>query len=284
MLKSQEAKSQRWAFLAIVLSWLILGIHFPTWIFAVLVLIIYSFISLREKKLFSQAQGFLPVKIAVGSLLAILPTFLVGLVIPGMSATLQNAWSKIVTNLTQLGPLNFARFLQDEVLLSSYFAKGSYAIPLTYALSLFGLYSLYRTREKHVQLVLSWAMVASVGILVIAGVEQWRLLYMMPIEILAAEGVLYTITSAKLLRDSCIANGRDKVWLQGTLLTVGLLVSGAVSLLFSASSLLAVLCFTIMEWFLLSDLDQSEASQMVAVEIVLLYMLAGAAHALCSPG
>jgi len=284
LLKSREAESQRWAFLAIVLSWLILGFHFPTWLFAILVLVVYSLMSLRKVKLLSQAWKFLPVRITIGSLLAIVPAFLVSMVVPEMSATFQDAWSKIVANLSQVGPINFVHFLQDEVLLSSYFAKGSYAIPVTYALSLFGLYWLYHIREDNVQLVLSWMMVASLGILVIPRVEQWRLLYMMPIEVLAAEGVIYIVTSTKLLKGSCVADGGDKVWRRGMLLFVGLIVSGASSLLFSASSLLTVLCFTIMEWFLLSDLDQSEVSQMVAVEIVLLYMLAGAAHALYSLG
>jgi len=282
MLKSQEGKSQRWAILAVVLSWLILGIHFPTWLFAVLVLIVCSLISPRKVRPLSQTERFLPVKIAMGSLLAILPIFLVSLIIPEMSATFQDAWSKIVTNLVQLGPLNFVRFLRDEVLLSSYFAKGSYAIPMTYALSLLGLYRLYRTREDHVQLVLSWTMVSSVGILVIPRVEQWRLLYMMPIEVLAAEGLIYIVISAKLLKNSCVADWRDKVWLRGMLLIVGLLASGVAPPLYSASSLLVVLCFTIVEWILFSDLDQSEISQMLVIEIVLLYVLAGTAHALYS--
>mgnify|MGYP007042362487 CR=1 FL=1 len=284
MLKSQSVNSQRWAFLAIALSWLILGFHFPTWIFANLVLIVYSLISLRKVRTLSQAQRFLSVRITVGSLLAILPTFMASIVIPEMSATFQIAWSKIVTNLSQLGPVNFAHFLQDEVLLSSYFAKGTYAIPLTYALSLLGFYSLYRIREDNVQLVLSWMMFSSMGILVIPGVEQWRLLYMMPIEVLAAEGVIYIVTSTKLLKHSYLADERDKVWLRGTLLIVSLLASGATALLFSASSLLSVLCFTIAESLLLRDLDITELSRMVAIEIALLYILAGTGHALYSLG
>jgi len=270
--------------LAVVLSWLILGIHFPTWLFAVLILIVYSFISFRKVRPLSQAVRFLSVKIAMVSLLAVLPIFLVSLVNPEMSATFQDAWSKVGTNLAQVGPLNFAHFLQDEVRLSSYFAKGSYAIPLTYALSLFGLYRLYRIREDHAQLVLSWTMVSTVGILVIPRVEQWRLLYMVPMEVLAAEGVIYIVTLTKLLKGSHAANGRGKVWLRGTLLIFGLLVSGAASLLFIASSLLVVLCFTIVEWLLLCDLAHGEVSQMVAIEIVLLYILAGTAHALYSLG
>jgi len=145
--------------------------------------------------------------IAIGSLLAIVPAFLVSMVVPDMSPTFQDAWSKIVTNMSQVGPINFVHFLRDEVLLSSYFARGSYAIPATYALSLFGPYWLYRVREDDVQLVLSWMMVASLGILVVPRVEQWRLLYMMPMEVLAAEGVIYIVTSTKLLKGSCVADG-----------------------------------------------------------------------------
>ena len=283
MLKSQEEKSQRWVILAVVLSWLILGIHYPTWLFAVLILIAYSLISLKVRPL-SETGRFLPVKIALGSLLAVLPIFLVSLAVPEMSATFQDAWSKVVMNLAQVGPLNFVRFLQDEVLLSSYFAKGSYAMPLTYALSLFGLYRLYRIREDHAQLVLSWTIVSTVGILVIPRVEQWRLLYMVPMEVLAAEGVIYIVTLMKLLKDSHTANGRDKLWPRGALLIFGLLACGAASLLFSAPLLPVVLCFMIVEWFLLCDLAHGEVSQMVAIEIVLLYVLAGTAHALYSLG
>jgi hypothetical protein len=282
VVRSQEAKSHRWAVLAVALSWLMLGIHFPTWMFAILVLITYSLISFRKVELISQAQKFLPVKIAVGALLAVLPAFVFSLVIPEMSMIFQNAWSRIMASLVRLGPLNFASFLQDEILLSSYFAKGSYAIPLMYVLSLFGLYKLYRIREGHTQLLLSWMMVASIGILVVPKFEQWRLLYMMPIEILAAEGVLYTLMSVNLLKESRVSKGKAKVWLRGIGFVMGLLLCGAIPLFVSASSLPMVLCFMTLGGYLSHDLDYSEVSQMAAIEIVLLYMLAGTAHALYS--
>jgi hypothetical protein len=282
VVRSQEAKSHRWAVLAVALSWLMLGIHFPTWMFTILVLITYSLISLRKVELISQAQKFLPVKIAVGALLAVLPAFMFSLVIPEMSVIFQNAWSKIVASLVRLGPLNFASFLQDEILLSSYFAKGSYTIPMMYVLSLFGLYKLYRIREAHAQLLLSWMMVASIGILVVPKFEQWRLLYMMPIEILAAEGVLYTLMSVNLLKESRVSKGKDKVWLREIGFVIGLLLCGAIPLFIPGSSLLVVLCFMTVGIYLSHDLDYGEVSQMAAIEIVLLYMLAGTAHALYS--
>jgi hypothetical protein len=55
-------------------------------------------------------------------------------------------------------------------------------VPLTYALALTVLYRLYLTKPT-CRLILSWATVASLGLLVIPRPEQWRLLYMTPIEI-----------------------------------------------------------------------------------------------------
>jgi 4-amino-4-deoxy-L-arabinose transferase-like glycosyltransferase len=47
VLRSLESKSEVWAALAVTLSWLTLGIHFPTWIFSMLVVVIYAFITYR---------------------------------------------------------------------------------------------------------------------------------------------------------------------------------------------------------------------------------------------
>ena len=282
LLRSYESRSRQWVALTICLSWLILGIHFPTWVFGILVLMTYSFASLRAANNSPQGQRSLTVKIAIGYLLAVLPALLLGLIVPEMSGSLQSASSRVVAYLTQMSPLNIVHFLRDEVLLSSYFATGCYAIPLTYALSLLGLHRLYHMRGAHVRVVLSWMAVACLSIIAISKFEPWRLLYMMPLEILAAKGLLRLLESANLVGGICTVNGGDLVSRRSIALTVGLLLSGAIALVAPTSFLILLLAYTMMGWYLSYDLGHGQVRQIVSVEIVLLYAMAGLTNALYS--
>lgn len=282
MLKSSERRSRMWAIVAIALSWVTFGLHFPTWIFATLVLIGYCFASWRQADQPSKARELFAVRIALGSLCAVVPALFISLVVPEASGSFQGVWFRTASYIARLSPLNFARFLQDEVQLSGYFGLGIYAIPLIYALSLVGLYRLYHMRESAVRLVLSWMAVVSFSILVIPNPEQCRILYMMPIEILAAGGLLQLLGLVSPLRDDCGLCAGDEGWLRGIALTVGLLASGAVQFAMPMSNLLVVSGSVIGGWFLSCDVGHGQVLQIAAIQASSLFVLGGAIHVLYS--
>lgn len=279
-LKAVGSGSRSWFCCTIALSWLMLGIHFPTWVFATLVLVAYTFISWRMN--LSGRGNVRLIGITIGSLAAILLVFAVGFVAPGASTSLQDSWSRAMAILTQMTPLNLGHFFQDDVLLSSYFAYGSYATPLTFTLALYGLYRFYKVHKEPVRLVLSWTAIASLGLIFIPSPEQWRLLYMMPLEILVATALADILRSVGLLGESCIIGVGKKMWLRAVAMAAMLLVAGATLLNSSASLLLIVSGSTVAGWILLYDLSYDQVRQIAAVEIVLLYVLAYAARAFCT--
>ena len=279
-LKAVGSGSRSWFCCTIALSWLMLGIHFPTWVFATLVLVAYTFISWRMN--LSGRGNVRLIGITIGSLAAILLVFAVGFVAPGASTSLQDSWSRAMAILTQMTPLNLGHFFQDDVLLSSYFAYGSYATPLTFTLALYGLYRFYKVHKEPVRLVLSWTAIASLGLIFIPSPEQWRLLYMMPLEVLAAAGFTQVLKTVGLLRESCTIRIGKKMWLRGTALAVMLLVAGATTLNISAPLLLLISGSTVAGWILLHDLSYEQTRQIAATETVLLYVLVSVARAFCT--
>lgn len=281
MLKDIEKRSQAWTILAIAISWLILGIHFPTWIFTILVLVVHTLICQVRRDSFSKAEASSSIKITIGSLLVVVPMLLLGLVAPETSTSVQHAWSRAVALLSRITPLNIASFFYDEVLLTSYFAYGGYAVPLTYALAILGLYSLYRTRRIDVKLILSWVTVSSVGLILIPKPEQWRLIYMMPLEILAGTGLVCILTSIGLLKDPPIISFGERMWPQAAILGACLLVGGAL-LTTSIPSLLIVSSFSLIGWLSMRSLSAEQVRQIAAAETVSLYVLASFAVALCT--
>lgn len=279
ILRCLETKSRAWAASSVVLSWFMFGIHFPTWAFSILTLFAYMLVCYLGKDPSRHTSTYFFVKVATGCLLVALLTITVGSVSPEMSMSIRDALSKTIAILAKITPLNFIEFLEDNVLLSSYFGYGSYAIPLTYALALLGLYSFYRMRKPATKLVLSWAMVASFGLLLIPKFEHWRLLYMMPLEILAAAGLLYSLTSVGLLEGSLRC--RRRMLVPGAIL-VGNLFVGAMLFLFSFPPLLIALASALLVCFLVYGTSVNEVSHIVAIEIVCLYLLGNVTVALCS--
>jgi len=282
ILRSIKRKSQVWAVSAIALSWLILGIHFPTWMFMILVLSAHASISYLKRDPSQSGEASPLARIAAGCLLSSLPALVLGLGTPEVSASLQQAWSRTIASLAGMTPLNIIRFLQDEVLLSSYFGYGSYAVPLTYALSLLGLYRLHRSRGVCTRMTLSWAGISSLGLLMIPKFEQWRLLYMMPLQILSAYGLLYFLASVRILKGPSTIDAGHGVWVHGAIPAVSLIAAGAILFFLAPFSLVAIPASTLVGYCLAYDASSREAYKIVATETVLLYVFVTIIAALCS--
>ena len=279
VLRSFETKSRAWGFSSLVLSCFMLGIHFPTWAFSVLTLFAYALICCLRRDLPHRMGMSYFLRVASTCLLIPLPIALVSLGTPEIFTSVREAMSKTIAILVRITPLNIVEFLEDNVLLSSYFGCGSYSIPFAYALALLGSYRLYNMREPAARLILSWAMVSSLGVLLIPKFEHWRLLYMMPLEILVASGFLYSLMSAKLLEGSL--DSRRTISVAGATLTGGLLLGVAMPFVASLLIFMAIV-LAILGCFLACSMNRDEVCQSVAIEIVCLCVLLNIALALCS--
>ena len=282
ILRSIRRKSQVWAVSAIALSWLILGIHFPTWMFMILVVSAHALISYLKRDPSQRGEVSPLARIVAGCLLSSLPALVLGLGTPEVSASLQHAWSRTIASLAGMTPLNIIRFLQDEILLSSYFGYGSYAVPLTYALSLLGLYRLHRSGGVCARVILSWAGISSLGLLIIPKFEQWRLLYMMPLQILSAYGLLCFLASIRILKGPSTIDAGHGVWVHGAIPVASLIAAGAILFLFAPFSLVAIPASALVGYCLAYCSDSQEAHKIMATDIVLLYVFATIIAALCS--
>ncbi len=282
ILRSLETKSRVWVSSSVILSWCIFGIHFPTWAFSILTLLTYMSISYFSKgfsEKITSARTYFSIKIAIGCLLALPLAITIGSAKPEISSSIQSALSKTMGILAGITPLNTIEFLQDNVLLSSYFGCGSYAIPLTYALALLGLFSFWSVRRAGTKLILCWAIVASSGLLLIPKLEHWRLLNMMPLDILAAAGLLYSLRSLGLLNGSF--HFRRQI-LGTSAILAGTLFLGAILFFSSLPSLMVALALAILICFLARGLSIGQVCHIVAIKIMCLYLLANISLALCS--
>mgnify|MGYP001115206659 CR=1 FL=1 len=294
VLKSIRLKSRAWAILTIALCWLMLGIHFPTWGFTILVLVAYTVVSYLKRNLSQDTDSSSLMRITIGCLLAALPAVLFSLVTPEISASIQHAWSRAADFVTRMTPVNIALFFQDARGLSNYSgnethssyagntAYGGYAAPLSYALALLGLRRPSLIRGIHVGPFLSWVAVSYLGLVLIPAPEQWRLLYMMPVEMLAAAGLGHILVSVGVLEDPLAVNIGNR-WLRGAVLTGSLLVGSAILMAMSAPPILAAAVFTIVGWLLTHDLSPSQTRQIAGIVIILLYVLANVAATLYIP-
>ncbi|MFH0849100.1 MAG: hypothetical protein V1857_06325 [archaeon] len=256
---------------AIALSWLVLGVHFPTWGLMMTILTIHTIVSLRKGIDCRHASDSVPFKVVLGCLSAVVPVFILGVTSSAVSATINNAWSRVIDFLSRVNLLEVAVLLRDEKLLSSHLTAGCYATPLTYGAALLGLYHFYSMRDKRIRLLLSWAAVVSFGLLIV-GSEHWRLLYMMPLELLATTGLFNTLRSWNLLKNAPTSGLRREQWAR-TALALGAIAGATVLLNISTSPALALVTFSGISWVATRKKTESWTRLMLALECVLIYTL-----------
>jgi len=190
-LKSISQRSVPLALLSIVLSGLTLGMHYFTWLFMMLVLVVYLLLSLIERRFFGAGHIFFSVLVFLGSLAVLVPAlFFIYLIGGGMIASLELALHMIGLFLSQATPMNFVSFLLNPERIYNYFGREHYAIPIVYALALIGSVRLDSSRTNETRLLRAWSVSCSFGILMVQYDEWWRFLYMVPFEILAAFGLI----------------------------------------------------------------------------------------------
>jgi len=190
-LKSISQRSIPLTLLSIVLSGLTLGMHYFTWLFMMLVLLVYLLLSLIERRFFGVGRIFFSVLAFLGCLAVLVPALFFIYLIGGETiASLELARHMIGLFLSQATPMNFVSFLLSPERIYNYFGREHYAIPMVYALALIGSVRLSSSRTNEARLLRAWLLSCSFGILMVQYDEWWRFLYMVPFEILAAFGLI----------------------------------------------------------------------------------------------
>jgi len=113
--------------------------------------------------------------------------------------------------------------------------------------------------------------ITSVGLLLIPKLEQWRLLYMVPLEILAALGLIHALASAGLLKQMTLADTESTGWLQESALIGSLVAGGTLLTANLAPPLALVLALPLIGWLLAHGMSHDQLRQITAAEISLLY-------------
>jgi len=189
--RSVSQRSIRWAVLTVALSSVTLGLHYLTWLFMILVLVVFFLLGLVEKRSGDRYDWRFSVLVISGTIAVVVPAILiVSLVGGGLLESLRLAEHMIRMFLAEATPMNFFAFLMNQERVYYYLAGEHYAIPLLYGLALIGFVGLRRLGTSRERLVRSWFIASCVGLLMVRIDELWRFLYMIPLEVLAAFGLV----------------------------------------------------------------------------------------------
>jgi len=189
-LRSIAQRSVRWTLLTIALSVLVLGLHYFTWLFMILIILGYSVLSLLEKRFPSRRDAMFCLVVILGCIAVLIPVIIFAYVVGGELLLGLRVVEGMRLFLAEATPANFIAFLLNRERVYSYFATEHYAIPLLYILTLTGFATLSRSKSDGTRIVKSWLTVCSIGILIVPYNEWWRFLYMIPFGTLAAFGIV----------------------------------------------------------------------------------------------
>lgn len=175
--------------LAVVLmSYLALVAHPWTWAVIILVVLtallyLYVFDGSSRAKSARIAATFLP--------LCVLPVILFavfgGGVVPGLSSVLDAGFGSLVGSRSLVSS---ADPLQSVMYILRDYVGGFFAYPQTLLLALLGIFSLRRFNRRTSAILISWLAVTSVFSVLASYDFVWRVLYVIPFELLAAVGTL----------------------------------------------------------------------------------------------
>jgi len=201
LIKASSQNSRKTLLASIATSILVLLTHALSWMVFTAVLFFYSATSLIALRLWKKAEAKRDLLFSLSILLAsgafaLFLLFLSNLLGSNLSAKLVVSYSKSSYLLLRADTLS--EFPANLSVTLSDFLGGFLASPLIYLLASIGaLQGGYRRRFE--RLLYSWLIPTSIVFLLTRSIDQWRMLYLMPIQILAALGVFQLIKGAGLL-------------------------------------------------------------------------------------
>ena len=200
LIKASSQNSRKTLLASIATSILVLLTHALSWMVFMAVLSFYSATSLIALRFWKKVEAKRDLLFSLSILLAsgafaLFLLFLSNLLVSNLSAKLVVSYSKSSYLLLRADTLSeFPANL--SVTLSDYLG-GFLASPLIYLLASIGaLQGGYRRSFE--RLLYSWMIPTSIVFLLTRSIDQWRMLYLMPIQILAALGVFQLIKAAGL--------------------------------------------------------------------------------------
>jgi hypothetical protein len=195
LLRAERTSNRRDAVASFLLSAAVLATHPWTWVILVGVLVIYVILSAshaRSRNFFVRSKGL---KILTGSLILGTIAFAVSSQL-GMWQEVVNlgvSWALLQNLALARAPMGFLRDLQ--IALYNYSTQGMFSNWIMIVLAVAGVFSLARLETRSRIIVESWILGGLVPFLFLGWEIQWRLLFLMPYQILAAMG-LFVLTDS----------------------------------------------------------------------------------------
>jgi len=198
LIEASSQNSRRILLASIVMSSLILLTHPLSWMVFIAVLSFYSSISLLALHIWKQTETKRCVLFSLGILLSNVVLALSLLFLSNLSAELVVSYAIGGAEHLQLGADSLSKFPAHlQVTLRDYIG-GFLANPLTYFLAAVGALQVGYGRNFE-RLLYSWLIPTSIVFLLTGSLDQWRMLYYMPIHVLATLGVFQLTRKAGLI-------------------------------------------------------------------------------------
>jgi len=204
LLKASSQNSKKCLLASIVMSSLVLLTHVLSWMIFVAVLSFYSAVSLLASRLWKQAETR---RDLLFSLLMLVANGTVALLLLSLS----NLSARLVALYASQNPILSLLYASPSQILASLsrlperlsmtlneYVGGFLASPVIYLLALLGAFQ-GGYRRSFQRLLYSWLIPTSIVFVLITELDQWRILYLMPIQILVTLGIFQLTRTAGLL-------------------------------------------------------------------------------------
>jgi len=197
LLKSFEKQSWKYMTVSAVIGMAVLLTHPYTWDVLMAILILYSAWALMIKKSRKKREVLL-----LTLLLASNIVFYTAYALAPFGKDLSNAEG---TNLSLvasgIGLSNLMNLQNNLALMVQSYVGGLFGNPLLILLAVAGVFSMFDFAKRFNRIMLLWVMVPSLALLAVApDPYYYRFLYLIPIQVQAAAGLLWTINKLEVLR------------------------------------------------------------------------------------
>jgi len=198
LIKASRQNSRRILVASILTSTLVLVTHVLSWIVFIAVLFFYSATSFLAFRFWKQTEANTDLAFSATILLANGALVLLLLYSRNLSASTALLYIQTYSHIPIVSASSLLKFPAHLSLTLIEYVGGFYASPLVYFLAVVGvLQGSYRNSFE--RLLYSWLMPTSIIFPLITSLDQWRIPYLMPIQILTGLGVYKLTEKAGLL-------------------------------------------------------------------------------------
>jgi len=210
LIKASSQNSRKILLASILTSTLVLVTHVLSWIVFIAVLFFYSFASFLAFRFWKQTEAKIDLTFSLTILLANGALVLLLLYSRNLSASTALLYIQTYSDIPIVSASSLLKFPVHLSRTLIEYVGGFYASPLVYFLAIVGALqgSFRRSFER---LLYSWLIPTSIIFPLITSLDQWRIPYLMPIQILTGFGVYKLIEKASVLSPRQEAEGRRAI-------------------------------------------------------------------------